>query len=322
MPTGSIGLGEAAPLSLRGGHALAQIAQDLDRRCRPLLEGAESTPEPVAARDQAASGPRSRAQALAAVELALLDLAGKLLGRAGLARCSAPTRRARCACNATLVAGEPAGGGGQRARVGRRGASSTFKLKVGMDGDVEQVRGGARGGRAGARGSAWTPTAPGRVEEAIATPAASWSRSARAGRAAGRRPSRRWPRCAAHVDVPLAADESVVTVEDARGGRRRCCDAATVKLAKVGGVSRAADRDASCPSTCRARSTGRSASRRRRTSLRRSRGRASPTAWPHRCCSPTRSPRGSAPSGTGTSLTGAPGLGVEIDELALAEAGI
>src|SRR6187455_2556957 len=34
------GLGEGAPLSLRGGPPATEIAQDLDEVCRPLLEGA------------------------------------------------------------------------------------------------------------------------------------------------------------------------------------------------------------------------------------------------------------------------------------------
>jgi L-alanine-DL-glutamate epimerase-like enolase superfamily enzyme len=42
----------------------------------------------------------------------------------------------------------------------------------------------------------------------------------------------------AQVDVPLAADESVVTPDDAERAAG-ACDAATVKLAKVGGVGAA-----------------------------------------------------------------------------------
>ena len=38
------GLGEGAPLSLRAGQQASEIAEDLDRRCRPLLEGAELEP--------------------------------------------------------------------------------------------------------------------------------------------------------------------------------------------------------------------------------------------------------------------------------------
>ena len=133
-----------------------------------------------------------------------------------------------------------------------------------MDGDVEQVRPRARRARRGRADCASTRTAPGR-------------------RGGGRAARPRWAplelaeqpvatleemaRAARQTEVPLAADESVATPDDARGPRGSACDCATVKLAKVGGPRRrAGDRRASCPCTCRARWTARSGSRPRRTS--------------------------------------------------------
>ena len=106
------------------------------------------------------------AQAMAAVDIALHDLAGKatgqpvwrLLGREpGAARSSAtrpcrpPTRRS---CERSPSAGAEAG-------------FDTFKLKAGLAGDVAQVATVREVRRARRRSSASTPTAPGRSRVAI-----------------------------------------------------------------------------------------------------------------------------------------------------------
>jgi L-alanine-DL-glutamate epimerase-like enolase superfamily enzyme len=234
---GAVGLGEGAPLALRGGPQATEIARDLER-CRDLLEGAELDPGDwprLAAICEQATISR---QAQSAIELALLDLAGRLsdlpawrlLGAAGAHAVS---------CNATLVAGEPQAVA-DNARLHADRGFSTFKLKVGMSGDVEQVAAVRRvvGSKLRIRvdaNGAWTD------EEAISKlrelerldielaeqPAATLE-----GLAAVRRESR----------VPVFADESVASPDEARAAADTgACDGATVKIAKVGGV-RAAQR--------------------------------------------------------------------------------
>ena len=191
--------------------------------------------------------------------------------------------------------GRAGGGGRERARLGRA------RLR---DLQAEGRHGRRRG--AGARGrEAVGPQAQIRVDAN-----GSWSvdeaverlremAPAGAGGAAGRDAGGDGRAARAAPSVPLAADESVVTAEDARARPRGVCDAATVKLAKVGGPLAALRIAERSRSTCRARSTGRSGSPPRRTWRRRSTTAGSPTASPPRCCSPTRSPRGSAPSRDG-----------------------
>jgi len=229
----AVGLGEAAPLVLRGGTSLDQIMHELDRRCRPLLEGAEPD---VGALVRACAEARVSRPALAAVEIALLDLAGKLQEEP-VWRLLGAARAAPVQCNATLVAGDPGALANGALRWWRRGFR-TFKLKVGVEGDVEQVR-AVRGAlpadarirvdangvwsydQAVAKLRALQPLEIELAEQPVATLAAmSLLRS--------------------EVELPLAADESVATVGEAHEAvNARACDAATIKLAKVGGVSAA-----------------------------------------------------------------------------------
>src|SRR6185295_17375383 len=76
---GTIGVGEAVPLSLRGGPGLAQIAGELAGVCRILAEG-----EPVGWNRRAALikdcvRAEVPAPAVAAIDMATLDLVGKQL---------------------------------------------------------------------------------------------------------------------------------------------------------------------------------------------------------------------------------------------------
>jgi o-succinylbenzoate synthase len=221
------GLGEAAPLALRGGATLAQIAQDLER-CRDLIVGAPRAHDP---RDHAVLMAQRGAclQAQLAVELAHWDLRGK---QAGVQLCELfEAVPAAVKCNATLTAGPPAQVADRALEWGAQGFD-TFKLKVGMKGDVKQVR---------AVRAALPDTARIRVDAN-----AMWSVDK-----ADRKLERMQPLELAEqpvpslddmaalrkrTDVPLAADESVVTVADAERAAF-VCDAATVKLAKVGSIS-------------------------------------------------------------------------------------
>jgi L-alanine-DL-glutamate epimerase-like enolase superfamily enzyme len=140
-------------------------------------------------------------------------------------------------CNATLVAAEPRAVAAQAARWADRGFES-FKLKVGMAGDVSQVEAvrGELGDEARLRvdaNGAWS------VEAAIARLVA----MERFGVELCEQPAPALEDLAAvraQTAVPLAADESVASVEEARRAiELGACQLATVKLSKVGGIAAA-----------------------------------------------------------------------------------
>lgn len=231
---GPVGLGEAAPLALRGGADLAWIEAELRERCAPLLVGTKLTLSNLGGVIAAVAATGVSAQALAAVDLALHDLAGKIEGEPVWqllgARAAAPVR-----CNATLVAGEPDAVAADAVRWVVDGFD-TLKLKVGVADDVRQVAAVRERAGPGVRirvdaNGAWSP------EEAIERldamsrhhielaeqPAPDLDGLAQVRRA---------------VRSLVAADESVVTVEDAQQAvARGACDMATLKLAKCGGIA-------------------------------------------------------------------------------------
>jgi L-alanine-DL-glutamate epimerase-like enolase superfamily enzyme len=221
------GLGETTALTLRGGDALIRIAADLARG-GSLLEGIEFDSrrwaEPAERLRSALS-----AQALAAFETALLDLAGKLDGEPAWRLLGADVAHP-VECNATLTAGTPEEVARQAVAWANWGFR-TFKLKVGVDGDVEQVSAArdALGPDARLRVDAngvWS------IQEAVERlrrmtplelaeqPVATLAEMAEV---------------RAQTDVPICADESVETPEQARSAAASC-DVATVKIAKVGGL--------------------------------------------------------------------------------------
>jgi L-alanine-DL-glutamate epimerase-like enolase superfamily enzyme len=223
------GLGEAVPLTLRGGAPLAAVVAELREAAADLVgaELDEDPPPPPAG----ISGP-----AAAALEIARLDLAARVRGeplwRLLGAEGAAPVR-----CNATLSAGPP----GEVAAAAERWAGlgfATFKLKVGGDGDVEAV--------AAVRASLG-PAARIRVDANGAWSAADAVAKLDAmephGLELAEQPAATIPELSevrSRTAVPIAADESVASADDARratevGG----CDLATIKLAKVGGVAAA-----------------------------------------------------------------------------------
>jgi L-Ala-D/L-Glu epimerase len=227
------GVGEAAPLSLRGGPDVAEIVRDLDERCRPLLESSEVAPTEWSALAETCEQARVGPQALAAVEIALLDLAGKIASAPAWKLLGAVEARP-VPCNATLVAGPSEAVAANAVEHAERGFG-TFKLKVGLDGDVDQVRivRAALGPEAAIRLDAngvWT------TERAISTlrelepvgiELAEQPVAAVADLAMVRRQTR----------VPVFADESVASPAEAAAVRGAdACDGATVKVAKVGGL--------------------------------------------------------------------------------------
>ena len=222
---GAEGLGEAAPLNLRGGTPLALVVEELDALWRPQLVGEQLSGDPE---DHVRGVAEFSRQARDAVKMALFDLVGRL-SDVPVWRLLGASAAAPVPCNATLVAGEP----DTVARHAREWAArgfETFKLKAGMDGDVETVN---------AVRDAVGPQAQLRIDAN-----GSWSVDVAAERLRqmsplelAEQPVATLDEMAAlreRTDVLLSADESVVTLEDAEAAAH-VCDAATVKLAKVGG---------------------------------------------------------------------------------------
>jgi o-succinylbenzoate synthase len=202
------GLGEAVPLSLRGGVTVADVVRELEALEDPLNPPAGlSLP------------------ALRAVTTAQIDLKEK---REGDDAWHAPVR-----CNATLVSGAPDAVAAEAEAWAAEGFG-TFKLKVGTGDDVAQVRavreavGEAARIRLDANG-AWSleeateilaavePLGIELVEQPVETIAEASELAKR---------TRIW----------LAGDESIVTVADAEEAIRADSFSVTgVKLSKVGG---------------------------------------------------------------------------------------
>ena len=222
---GAEGLGEAAPLTLRGETPLALIVEELDALWRPQLMGEQLSGDPE---DHVRGVAEFSPQARDAVKMALFDLVGQLsdmpVWRLLGASAAGPVR-----CNATLVAGDP-DAVADNARIWAARGFETFKLKVGMDGDVGQVLavreavGPQARIRVDANGIWPVDTAVERLREMGPLELAEQPVATLEEMAALRN----------RTDVLLSADESVVNLEDAEAAAR-VCDAATVKLAKVGG---------------------------------------------------------------------------------------
>jgi o-succinylbenzoate synthase len=229
---GLVGLGEAVPLSLRGGTALVEVVRELEA----LTGLPHSDEESLRASFVGLSAP-----ARCAVETALLDLHGRQAAGTTAFRSSLvgnrPTSDDRSdgpiACNATLVAGEPAAVAEQALAWAAEGFE-TFKLKLGTGDDVGQVQAvrealgpGARI-RIDANGSWDLATARqilGELEpleiELAEQPVATLEEMAL---------------LAAAASIPLAADESVASRADAeRAVAAGACQFTGIKLSKVGG---------------------------------------------------------------------------------------
>jgi L-Ala-D/L-Glu epimerase len=230
------GWGETAALSLRGGAGIEEIAAEIRERCWPgLLEG-EVEPDRIwsaiaRCRNRGASPP-----ALAAVDIAVHDLVGRATSQP-VWRLLGARRAAPVVCNATLPAANPSA---TRAMLESWIAEGfrTFKLKVGLPGDVTQVAtvreslGPDAVIRVDANG-AWD------VSEAIARlDALAQHRIEVAEQPVGT--FEQMAEVRTEVPMPLAADESLVSPFDARRARELgACDVAAVKVAKVGGLGAA-----------------------------------------------------------------------------------
>jgi o-succinylbenzoate synthase len=211
---GVVGYGEAAPFEPYDGVPLDDVVEVLANGDEP---GGDAPP-----------------QAHAAWELALMDLnarrEGRPLGEPGAVA---------IAVNRTLPAGPPEEVA-RHAKDGVKAGFSCFKVKVGLPDDAERVEavreaiGPWPALRIDANG-AWS------VEEAVVA----LGRLFRYDLELVEQPCRTLPELAElrrDCPVPIAADESVATADDVRAaGEAGACDVVNVKLAPSGGFGGARD---------------------------------------------------------------------------------
>src|SRR5262245_36950505 len=131
------GLGETTALSLRGGIGIEQIAAEIRDRCWPGLLDGGLDPDRLWSAIARCRNRGATAQALAAVDIALHDLVGKARGDP-VWRVLGAEEAAPVVCNATLPAANPSETRVLAERWSGEGFT-TFKLKVGLAGDVTQV---------------------------------------------------------------------------------------------------------------------------------------------------------------------------------------
>ena len=223
---GLVGLGEAVPLALRGGDARAverAIREELGalRRSDSRLRGEEPLRAAVDASSSVA-GRRSPAPATAAIEMALLDLAGKAAGPSRSGRLLG--RRVGAAGRAATrpsSAGEPEAVAADARALGRARlrhlqaqarASATTSRRCAPCGSAVGPRRADPGGRQrglGRRRGAGRPRAMEPLGIELAEQPVADDRGDR-------------PRAPSAPTVPIAADESVADGEDAeRAGAAR-----------------------------------------------------------------------------------------------------
>jgi L-alanine-DL-glutamate epimerase-like enolase superfamily enzyme len=231
---GPEGLGEAAPLALRGGPDLASIAAELRDLCAPAIEGVKLTLSTLPGLITICAGRGLSRQALAAIDIALHDLAAKAEGEP-VWRMLGATRSGAVPCNATLPAGEPSTLAERASDWAARGYT-TFKLKLGTSQDSAQVAAvrDAVGPEARIRIDAngvWS------AEQAVET----LSRIEHFGIELAEQPAanlRMLAEVRRRSRIPIAADESLVSEGDATEAvELGACEVATVKVAKVGGLA-------------------------------------------------------------------------------------
>jgi L-alanine-DL-glutamate epimerase-like enolase superfamily enzyme len=219
---GLTGLGEAVPLSLRGGTTLTQVLAELEG-----LGEIESLDEAVLRNGAAGLSAPARCAALTA----LLDLRGRRASAEHGESAAAPPPPIRC--NATLTAGDPATVAAQAEQWATDGFTD-FKLKLGTGDDVEQVR---------TVRDAVGPAARIRVD-ANATWSLKTARQVLAELEEFEIELAEQPvetieeaaELAASTSIPIAADESVETRADAeRALAAGACALTGIKLSKVGG---------------------------------------------------------------------------------------
>jgi L-alanine-DL-glutamate epimerase-like enolase superfamily enzyme len=230
------GLGETAALSLRGGPDLEEIARQLTELCRPALEEGPIDPNRLWSALARCRNRGVSSEALAAVDIALHDLGAKAT-EVPVWRLLGAERAEPVPCNATLPAANPTR---TRALAQEWAAEGfgTFKLKVGLPGDVTQVATVREelGDEAQIRvdaNAAWTVEQAAERLQAMSRHTIEIAEQPVGGLDA-------MALLRSRTRIPLAADENVVTSRDARRAvELDACELATVKLAKVGGIAEA-----------------------------------------------------------------------------------
>ena len=225
---GVVGLGEAVPLALRGGVGLTEVVRELEGWAESREVAGLSAPSKCA------------------VATAEMDL----LGRRAAGQGSATGSTEAVPCNATLVAGAPNEVAAQAERWAEDGFT-TFKLKLGAEtvknlveqgfsrsrdvGIVRAVR-EAVGDETRIRvdvNEAWDLETAKRVLAAIEPLGIELAEQPVAGLEA-------MAELAGSTSIPLAADESVTSTEEAeRAATLGACEFTGIKLSKVGGPEEA-----------------------------------------------------------------------------------
>jgi L-alanine-DL-glutamate epimerase-like enolase superfamily enzyme len=242
---GLVGWGETAALSLRGGIDIERIATEIRDRCWPGLLDGEVEPKRIWSAIARCRNRGASPQAVAAVDIALHDLVGRASGEP-VWRLLGAHEAAPVTCNATLPAANPSA---TRSilEVWQAEGFSTYKLKVGLAGDVTQVAtvrqtlGDEIAIRVDANGAWGVDEAADRLEglarhriELAEQPVGTFEQMVDLRR---------------RVQVTIAADESLVSPFDARRARELdACDLAAVKVAKVGGLGAALEIAETIPS--------------------------------------------------------------------------
>jgi L-alanine-DL-glutamate epimerase-like enolase superfamily enzyme len=239
------GWGETAALSLRGGVGIDRIAAEIRERCWPGLLDGELDPKRIWSSIARCRNRGASAQAVAAVDIALHDLVGRSSGEP-VWRLLGAQEAVPVVCNATLPAANPS----ETRVLARKWAAEgfrTFKLKVGLPGDVTQVAtvrqtlGDEIEIRVDANGAWSVDDAADRLSalerhriELAEQPVGTFEQMVDLRR---------------RVEVRVSADESLVSAYDARRARDLgACDVAAVKVAKVGGLGAALEIAETMPS--------------------------------------------------------------------------
>ena len=235
---GVVGLGEAVPLSLRGGVGLSEVVREL-----------EGFGDLAASGEEEFGAEAMSAPARCAVATALMDLRGRRAPRQAPAVASTEA----IPCNATLAAGAPEQIAAQ-AQTWAKDGFTTFKLKLGAEsarsvdmrrssrtresGDVAQVRAVREAVGAEARirvdvNEAWDLETAKRSLAELEPLGIELAEQPVAGLDA-------MAELAASTSIPLAADESVASCYEAEAAAALgACAYTGIKLSKVGGPEEA-----------------------------------------------------------------------------------
>ncbi len=226
-PDGASGYGEAAPLDSYDGVTVEDVCAALDR-CQGALHGSDG--EDRAGLLAACAARAQLPQALAAIDLALWDIAGLRAGQPvwRLLGAAAP---APLAVNATIAAADRASASAAAAAA-RAAGFRCLKVKVGIGDDagrlaaVRAAAGPQMEIRLDANGS-WSPSEATAALRALEPAGIELCEEPAAG-------LEQIERVAAETPLPIALDESAT----APGAlERRACEAVCLKVSSWGGIS-------------------------------------------------------------------------------------